>query len=471
MKMTPFAVAALTAAGCASTSPRPSFEQVSKLVEERGGKPLHWDEGTPADAQVQAHVRDLLRGTLTPEGAVEVALLRNQGLVATYEELGVAQADLVQAGLLRNPTFGARVRFPTGAGFTDTEFSIAEDFLGIFTLPLRKRVAVAQLDASKARVGSAVLDLTAEVRGAFVGLQAAQATAKVRQLVLDAQQAAAELRRRQHAAGNVGDLELAQEEAFYQQSKLDFARGRTQVLEQRERLNRLLGLQRDKLRLEGELGQVRADQERMGHQQDEARLQIDQLQQKFRADAAHDLADTRTRLSDIREKLAVAGDVLTRIDIRAPLAGVVQNVRIAGVGAVVKGGDTIAELVPTGDNLMITAQVSPLDVDSVTAGQKAKIRFTSLSSRRVPTVFGRVETVSSDAIYDESSKQSYYLARVAVDPASLPSSIATKLLPGMPAEILIVTGKRTVTDLGPSPKPSSSACAKREHGAMHPGKA
>jgi len=242
MKMTHLTVAALTVAGCASTSPRPSFEETSKLVEDRGGKRLYWDQGTPADAQVQAHVRDLLRGTLTPEGALEVALLRNQGLVATYEELGVAQADLVQAGLLRNPTFGARVRFPTGAGLTATEFSVAEDFLGIFTLPMRKRVAAAQLDAAKARVGSAVLDLTAEVRGAFVGLQAAQATAKVRQLVLDAQQAAAELRRRQHAAGNVGDLELVQEEAFYQQAKLDIARAQTQVLEQRERVNRLLGL-------------------------------------------------------------------------------------------------------------------------------------------------------------------------------------------------------------------------------------
>src|SRR5207253_5217309 len=124
------------------------------------------------------------------EGAVEVALLRNQGLVATYEQLGVAQADLVEAGLLRNPTAGARVRFPAGAGSTETEFSVAEDFLSILTLPMRKRVAAAQLDATKARVGSAVLDLTAEVREALVALQAAQATAKLRQLVLESQQAA-----------------------------------------------------------------------------------------------------------------------------------------------------------------------------------------------------------------------------------------------------------------------------------------
>ena len=202
MKMTHLTVAALAVAGCASTSPRPSFEETSKLVEDRGGKRLYWDEGTPADAQVQAHVRDLVRGTLTQDGAVEVALLRNQRLTATYEELGVAQADLVQAGLLRNPTLGARVRFPTGAGLTAAEFSVAEDFLGIFTLPTRKRVAVAQLDAAKARVGGAVLDLTAEVRTAFVTLQAAQATANIRQLIFDAQQAAAIVRSVEYPAAS-----------------------------------------------------------------------------------------------------------------------------------------------------------------------------------------------------------------------------------------------------------------------------
>src|SRR6267378_8108071 len=244
MKVSHLAVVALTAAGCASTSPRPSFEQVSKLVEERGGKPLHWDQGTPADAQVKAHVRDLLHGTLTPEGAIEVALLRNQGLVATYEELGIAQADLVQAGLLRNPTFGARVRFPTsGPGtFIDTEFSVAQDFLDLFTLPLRKRVAAAQLDAAKARVGSSVLELTSQVRQAMVTLQAAQATVEVRKLVLEAQGAAAELRVRQRAVGNVSDLDVIQEQAFFEQSKFDLGQAEEQAVQQREQVNRLLGL-------------------------------------------------------------------------------------------------------------------------------------------------------------------------------------------------------------------------------------
>ena len=238
----PCAAAALAVAGCASVSPKRSFDDTSKLVQDRGGAALHWDQGTPADAQAQAQVRELLHGALTADSAVEVALLRNQGLLATYEELGIAQADLVQAGLLRNPSLGASVRFPSGGGPVATDFSIAQDFLDLFTLSLRKRVAAAQLDATKARVGSAVFELTAQVRTAIVTLQAAQAAIALRRLGLEAQAAAAELRRRQQAAGNIGELDAIEEEAFYQQGKLELARGEAQVAEQRERVNRLLGL-------------------------------------------------------------------------------------------------------------------------------------------------------------------------------------------------------------------------------------
>src|SRR5207237_10168599 len=94
----------------------------------------------------------------------------------------------------------------------------------------------------KARVGNAVLELTAQVRQALVTLQAAQATVEVRTLVLEAQSAAAELRVRQRAAGNVSELDVIQQEAFFEQSKLDLGRAELQAVEQREQLNRLLGL-------------------------------------------------------------------------------------------------------------------------------------------------------------------------------------------------------------------------------------
>ena len=123
MKPVLLSMAALALAGCASVSPKQDFDEVSKLNQERGGNELHWDAGSPADDQVKTHVHALEEGVLTPDTAVEIALLRNEGLIATYEELGIAQAELVQAGLLRNPSFGARVRFPSGGGAIDTEFS------------------------------------------------------------------------------------------------------------------------------------------------------------------------------------------------------------------------------------------------------------------------------------------------------------------------------------------------------------
>jgi HlyD family secretion protein len=210
--------------------------------------------------------------------------------------------------------------------------------------------------------------------------------------------------------------------------------------------NRILEQEREQARLVGNLGQTDADMARMEKQLEETQLQIEQLRQKFREDASHDLADTRNRLSDLREKLAVADDLLTRTDIRAPMAGTVQNLRINGAGAVVKAGDTVADLIPVGEELVVAAQVSPLDIDSVATGQKAEIRFTSLSRRQSPTAFGQVQSISADAILNETTKQSYYLARVVINRADVPAAVSTKLTSGMPADVLIVTGERSALD-------------------------
>jgi len=294
-------IALFAVCGCASVSPKPAFDEVARRVGERGGGVLHWDQGTPADDQVRAHVRKVLEGQLGSDTALEVALLRNQGLVATYEELGIAQADLVQAGLLRNPGFGARVRFPAGSGVIATEFSLAQDFLDLFTLPLRKRVAAAQLEAALSRVAIAVLELAAQVRVSVVTLQASQATAQVQQLALDAQTAAAELRRRQRAAGNVSALDLLQEEAFYEQGQLDFSRTQAQVAEDRERVNRLLGLagkESSSWTVEGALAELPAEEPAL------AELEAVALARRL------DLAAAKSELQALEEAARLSG--LTR---------------------------------------------------------------------------------------------------------------------------------------------------------------
>src|SRR5207247_7082962 len=126
---------------------------VSAAVEARSGKRVVWHLGTERDAHVAQEVQALLQDTLTIDGAIQVALLNNRNLQALYAELGVAQADLVQAGLLKNPVFDGAVRFLVGGGGpAKVDLDVALDFLEIFYLPLRKRVPAARLEETNLRV-------------------------------------------------------------------------------------------------------------------------------------------------------------------------------------------------------------------------------------------------------------------------------------------------------------------------------
>src|SRR6266508_6780809 len=150
-------------AGCAHVDPNPAFRELANTVHLRTGKRVQWNRGSIEDAQAQAAVSFLLSRPLTAESAVQIALLNNHTLQATYEELGIAQADLVEAGLLRNPIFTFERRFPGQA----LEAYLLKEFIDILLLPLRKRIAAAQFEVAKLRVGHEILSATAEVRGAF----------------------------------------------------------------------------------------------------------------------------------------------------------------------------------------------------------------------------------------------------------------------------------------------------------------
>jgi cobalt-zinc-cadmium efflux system outer membrane protein len=234
---------ALLASGCASIQKERGHAEVAALVEERLGRKTRWNQGTPEDTEVQRHLDTLLAGALTSDRAVEVALLNNPSLQATYEDLGVSQADMVQAGLLSNPTFGGSVGFPiAGRGVWEHEFSLVQEFLDLFTLPLRKRVAREQFMADTLRVAHEALATAAEVRGTFSEVQARQQLVELRRMVLQAAESSSELAARQFEAGNITELELATERAAAEEARLALAREELALVEDRERLNRLLGL-------------------------------------------------------------------------------------------------------------------------------------------------------------------------------------------------------------------------------------
>src|SRR5262245_47023875 len=148
---------------CAVVNPRAGFEDVQELVHERSGQTIYWNQGTKEDVAASERIREMLSQELTVENAVQLALLNNRTLQATYEELGISQAAVVQAGLLSNPVFEGDVRFPEGGGALGIELSLVQSFLDVFYIPLRKRIAENAFEAAKLRVAGAVLDLAGEV--------------------------------------------------------------------------------------------------------------------------------------------------------------------------------------------------------------------------------------------------------------------------------------------------------------------
>lgn len=226
--------------------------------------------------------------------------------------------------------------------------------------------------------------------------------------------------------------------------------------------NKLRLLERERARLDGEVGGLEGDIARLRQVIEESRVQIRQIRQRALEEQTQALTEVRNRMSDLREKRRVAEDVLTRLDVRAPRSGIVLNVKVTTPGAVVAAGAQLAEIVPPMQNLVLSARVSPLNVQNVVPGLKAEIRFPSFGSK-TDSIFGIVETISADAVQDERTRESYYQTRVVVDAAALPNEIAGKISPGMPADVLIITGERTLLAYLLGPLRSSFAKAMRDH--------
>jgi cobalt-zinc-cadmium efflux system outer membrane protein len=230
-------------AGCASVDPAAGFPDVQSTVQERLGKRIRWFLGKPEDAEVEQAIRNLLKEPLTVDAAVEIALLSNRSLQATYEELGVAQADLVQAGLLRNPVLFASARFPTTAPKgTNIEVDVSQSFLELLFLPARKDIAALEFEQAKLRVAHAVLDLAAETRSAYYGAVGARQIADMRKVIAQATEASALFAQRLYEAGNTTELAMTLERASHEQSRQELAKAESDVVSSRERLTKLLGL-------------------------------------------------------------------------------------------------------------------------------------------------------------------------------------------------------------------------------------
>ena len=209
-------------------------------------------------------------------------------------------------------------------------------------------------------------------------------------------------------------------------------------------ISRLNQLERTEVDMQGQIASLGAQIAQTEARIAESREQLIQLGQTRRAEAGTQLAQVNAALNQQQVRSVSAGDQQDRSVIRAPYAGTVDKLAFATIGDVVRPAETITELVPDGDKMVVEAQVSPADIDQVQAGQRARIRFSAFSASRTPEIEGRVAVVAAERTDERETGRSYYSVRLEIDERALGRQPDMKLKPGMPAEVFIETGRRSM---------------------------
>lgn len=228
--------------GCASLKPQEGFDGVKKSVTERIGQQVYWKSGGAEDQQVEAQVKQLLQRQMSLQEVIQVALLNNPDLQAMYEDLGIAQAALVQAGLLSNPIFNGALRFIGGGQSPALDIDVSQDFLSILTLPIRKKRAAIEFEAAKLHITHTVINFVSQVRQAYYNAQANEQATEMMAQVVATTSAMLTAAQKLHDAGNINDLALDRQQVIHEEARLILADTKTALMMDRERLNILMGL-------------------------------------------------------------------------------------------------------------------------------------------------------------------------------------------------------------------------------------
>lgn len=227
-------------------------------------------------------------------------------------------------------------------------------------------------------------------------------------------------------------------------------------------LPRVTSMQRQEQQLRGAVAKADIDLSRATERVSEIEGKQKQLRQEYSQEAASAIPDVRKQLSDVQQQLVLARDTLKRVDILAPVAGTVQQLRIFTVGGVIRPGDAIVDIVPASAKLVVKARVSPLDIDRVRPGMPVEIRMAQFQRYQSQIIRGEVRSVSRDSIPDETNKQPYFAMEADVDRTSIPPEIDGKLVAGMSAEVIAPTGERTILQYIASPLLNRMAVSLRE---------
>jgi HlyD family secretion protein len=201
-------------------------------------------------------------------------------------------------------------------------------------------------------------------------------------------------------------------------------------------------MRRDLNRIDGLKGEIESSIARARGQISEARLKIIELDQQVRTDAQRELTEIEANIAALSERIVAAQDKLSRMDMRAPIPGFVNDLAVHTVNGVIAPGETVMSIVPEGEELVVEARLSPVDIDQVSAGQSVRLRFSAFNQRTTPEIGGVVDVIGAASTVDKATGETFYLSSIAI--ADQQRALDDKpLLPGMPVEVFITTTERS----------------------------
>ncbi|MGF1552908.1 MAG: HlyD family type I secretion periplasmic adaptor subunit [Paracoccaceae bacterium] len=209
------------------------------------------------------------------------------------------------------------------------------------------------------------------------------------------------------------------------------------------RRDRIMALDREAARLQGQEGQLVARRAELGGQISQLKEEQLRLGKTRREEAIAELRELGFRELELKERRIQLEDQLSRLDVRAPREGIVYDMQVHALESVVRAADPILYIVPTDSALVVEAQVDPASIDQVHVGQEAVLRLTAFNTRTTPEVFGDVIKVSADAFFEEQTGRSYYKVDVELREEAFEVLEGKELVAGMPVEVYLQTGART----------------------------
>ncbi len=223
---------------------------------------------------------------------------------------------------------------------------------------------------------------------------------------------------------------------------------RTQAMYEKKlvELPRLIKQKKELVQIQGNISQIATEVTTTEVAINETRLELLQIKKNRAQEVSEQILEVQTQVLELKEKLITAEDKLTRTKIVAPQAGTILGLSTHTIGGVIPSAKAILEIVPPSERLLVEVKLKPIDIDNVMPNMMARVRFTAFKRKLTPTIAGKVEYISADALFDEAVQQNYYLARISIEPTEVAKLPDQDITPGMPVDVLIEAGERTAME-------------------------